>query len=573
MISKEEEAIWLKHYPVGVPQTISWDERLTLWDVFHESLQRFATRPALQCLGHSLTYQECFEQSEQLAGYFQQVLNLHQQTPIAIMLPNLLQYPIVLLAIIRTGCIAVNLNPLDKASSLEHELITSKAKVIIVLENFAHEIQKIVNKTSLETIITTEVGDFHAPIKGWMINKSIRYLKKGIPKWHINNSITLRQAMDLGKEQKLNPIEINPDDIMFIQFSSGTTAKAKAIPLKHKHIVANLMQVKHWIIPSLKQDREVIITALPLYHIFSLVANLLLMLNIGGENILIPNARDINSLIKVMKRYSFTCITGVNTLFQALLNHKHFSRCQFQRLTLSVGGGMAVNEKTADEWQKATGCVITQAYGMTECSPAISVNTMDSIVFNGSVGLPLPNTLVSIRNEKGKTLAANESGEIWVKGPQVMDEYYKNPEATKKALVKGWFKTGDIGTLNEQGTLYIIDRLKDMVIVSGFNVAPNEVEQCLVAISEINEIAIIGIPNREQGESLFAFVVLNKGSRISAKKIIKYAYNHLAPYKVPHYYHFVKEIPKNTVGKVLKPQLRLSARSLKIKPTKKPPIF
>jgi long-chain acyl-CoA synthetase len=551
------EAVWQKHYSPGVDPHIHINSKETLVDMFHAVCERYAERTAFYCEGETLTFAELRERAIHLAAYFQKELKLSKGDHVAIMLPNVLQYPIVLFAVLMCGCIAVNLNPLDKAGNLLHQLKDSEALAIIVIENFISELEQVVHQTQVKHIIFTSFGAMFKPLKGMVVNFVMRHIKRMVPKWHLEETIDYTWALEKGKELQFDAVDIAQTDTAFLQYTGGTTGFAKGAVLTHRNMLANLLQAKAITDVTLNHKGEIVVTALPLYHIFSLLANLLLFLKYGAENVLIPNPRDVKAMVKSIKNRPYTAMTGVNTLFNALLKNEAFRKSDFTPLKLVLGGGMAVQQVVADDWKQSTGVAICQAYGMTETSPAICINPTVNPEFNGSVGLPVPDTLVSVRDTDGKEVAIGERGELWVKGPQVMQGYWKREEENKKALTPdGWLRTGDVVVMNEAGFITIVDRLKDIIVVSGFKVYPAEIENCIRSIEGVVEVAVVGIPCHIKGEEVKAFVVKHNPNKPTADEIRAYCKKKLAGYKVPNQVTFVPELPKSNVGKILKRELR-----------------
>ncbi|MDF2939534.1 MAG: long-chain-fatty-acid--CoA ligase [Gammaproteobacteria bacterium] len=551
------EKVWLKHYPKGIPAEIDYDISETLVKVFQESCKKFADKPAFTCQGTSISFAELWLKSAAFSSYCQHYLNLKKGDRFAIMSPNLLDYPIALFGALQAGLVVVNLNPLDKAPNLQQELRDSGAKAIMVLDNFTNELEPIIDQTEVHTVILSSVGDLYGFWKRNAIQFYLKFIKRSIHAWHKGHTVRFREVMKVGAKKPYMPVVLDGNDIAFLQFTGGTTGLPKGAVLTHKNMVCNLKQAHAWVKDIFEEGQEVAITALPLYHIFSLLANCLLFIKLGSENVLIPDPRRIASLVKVLAKTPYTTITGVNTLFNALLHNPIFKASDFSRLKLTLGGGMAVQKPVAEEWQKVTGCILTQAYGLTETSPAVCINPVNSKTFNGSIGLPIPSTEVQIRDHSNKALPYGEIGELCVKGPQVMQGYWNNPTETQKALDQdGWLHTADGAYMDEQGYVYIVDRLKDMIIVSGFNVYPAEVEQVIKSMPGVNEVAVIGIPDPLHGETVKACIVKEPGSSLNEQEVIKFCHDKLAAYKTPHSVEFYEFLPKSPVGKILKRELR-----------------
>ncbi len=550
--------IWLKHYLGGMKAEINPDQYPSLLELLDEKFTQFSDRIAYSCLGTDIDYKTVDEKSKQFAVWLQSKFSKGDR--IAVMMPNLLQYPVVMFGILRAGMVVVNVNPLYTARELEHQLVDAQAQAIIVLENFAHTVEEVLDKTELETVIISKIGDFISFPFSVIDNFVVEHVKHLVPPFDLPAAIPLNSIISSADiKNYVKPI-LNGEDIAFLQYTGGTTGVAKGAILTHRNMIANILQALEFVKSSDKisaSRQEIVITALPLYHIFSLLANCLTFTCIGAQNVLIPNPRDIKGFVKVLKKYQFTFISGVNTLFNALLNNPDFAKLDFSKLALTLGGGMAVQSSTAKRWYEVTGSVLLEAYGLTEASPAVCIDPTNLKAFNGSIGIPVPSTEISIRDADGKELDFGEKGELWVRGPQVMRGYWNKPEETAKVLTPdGWLKTGDIATVDEDGFVYIVDRKKDMILVSGFNVYPNEIEEVLTRHIDIIEAACIGIPSPKTGETVEAFVVLNKNSKLTEKEIIEYSAKNLTAYKVPTVVKMVDHLPKNNVGKILRRELR-----------------
>ena len=553
------EKIWLKHYPKGVPAEIDVNEYASVRDVFEESVAKYAARPAFSCMGKAITFAELDTLSRAFGAYLQGI-GCTKGTRVALMMPNILQYPVCLFGTLRAGCTVVNVNPLYTARELEHQLKDSGAEVIVVVENFAHTVQEVLGRTKVRQVIVTGIGD-QLGLKGIVVNFVLRHVKKMVPAWSIAGAVRLADALMKGRKRSLEKIPLAHDDIAFLQYTGGTTGVAKGAMLLHRNIVANLLQARAWVKPFLDPNqREVVITPLPLYHIFSLTANCLTFMTLGAENVLITNPRDIPGLVKEMGKYKFTSITGVNTLFNALVNNAEFGKLDFSSLRMTLGGGMAVQEAVAEKWEKVTRTPLIEAYGLTETSPAATINPLDLAKYNGSIGLPIPSTEVIIRNDDGKEVPLGQPGEICIRGPQVMAGYWQHPQETAKVLDKdGWFATGDIGTMDPMGLIKIVDRKKDMIIVSGFNVYPNEIEGVVAMHPGVLESAAVGVLDKKSGEAVKLFIV-KKDERLTAEEVLEHCRAHLTNYKVPREVEFRSELPKTNVGKILRRELRDEAR-------------
>ena len=549
------EKIWLKNYPAGVPATIDVNAYESIRELFEESCAKYATRPAFTCMGKSITFAE-LEALSAAFGAWLQGQGCKKGTRVALMMPNILQYPVCLFGALRAGCTVVNVNPLYTARELQHQLNDSGAEVLVVVENFAKTVSEVVGTTQVRQVVVTSIGELLG-VKGIVVDLVLRRVKKMIPAFSLPGSIRLRDTLAAGRARKLERVPIGHDDIAFLQYTGGTTGVAKGAMLKHRNIVANMLQARAWVNPALDHDkREIVITPLPLYHIFSLTANCLVFMSIGGENILIPNPRDIPGFVKEIGKYKFTAITGVNTLFNALLNNPDFAKLDFSHLHITLGGGMAVQEAVARRWKEVTGKPLIEAYGLTETSPAATINPFDIKEYTGAIGLPISSTEVELRDDAGKPVALGQAGEICIRGPQVMAGYWNRPDETAKVIDKdGWFATGDIGVMDEKGFVRIVDRKKDMILVSGFNVYPNEIEGVVVMHEGVLECAAVGVPDEKSGEAVKLFVV-RKDPALTAEAVLKHCREHMTGYKVPREVEFRTELPKTNVGKILRRELR-----------------
>ncbi len=545
---------WLQHYPEGIPAEIDCDAYHSIIDLFEKSCVEYADKPAYFNMGVTMDYKTLDEQSRAFASYLQTELKMEKGDRLAIMMPNLLQYPIALFGAMRAGIIIVNVNPLYTPRELEHQLNDSGATAIVILENFAHVLEKCVQNTAIKHVITTEIGDCFGLLKRLLVNNVVRYVKKMVPDFSLPKAVSFLNAITLGKSGRFHHVQLEHKDIAFLQYTGGTTGVSKGAVLTHKNMLANMQQAHAWV--NLEPGKETVITALPLYHIFSLTANCLVYMRVGGCNVLITNPRDIPLFIKTLKKTPFTGITGVNTLFNALMGHPDFESIDFSNLNLSLGGGMAVQEAVATKWKEKTGCVLAEAYGLTECSPAVCVNPLTLAEFNGAIGLPLPSTDIMVMNEKGEGCDTDQEGELCVKGPQVMQGYWNNAEETKKCFTQdGWLKTGDIATMDEKGFIYIASRKKDMILVSGFNVYPNEIEDVVVGIDGVQECAAIGVPDDKSGERVKLFIV-SSDKNLTEEAVKAHCKEHLTDYKQPKWIEFRTELPKTNVGKILHRALR-----------------
>jgi len=555
------EKIWLKAYPKGVPAEIDVNAYASVREIFEESVAKYATRPAFSCMGKTITFSELDTLSSTFGAWLQG-LGCKKGTRVALMMPNILQYPICLFGTLRAGCTVVNVNPLYTARELEHQLKDSGAEVLVCVENFANTVAQILAKTKIRETVVTSIGEFLG-FKGVIVDLVLRHVKKMVPPYSIQGAIRFSDALADGRKRPLERVPIGHDDIAFLQYTGGTTGVAKGAMLLNRNIVANVLQASAWVSPSLDaSQREVIITPLPMYHIFSLTANCLVYMTLGGENVLIPNPRDILGLIKEMGKHKFTAFTGVNTLFNALVNNPEFAKLDFSSLRITLGGGMAVQEVVAKKWKEITGVALIEAYGLTETSPAATINPLDLPAFNGSIGLPVPSTEVMLRDDTGHAVALGQPGEICIRGPQVMAGYWQRDDETQKVIDReGWFASGDIGVMDAQGYVKIVDRKKDMILVSGFNVYPNEIEGVVATHPGVLECAAVGVPDPKSGEAVKLFVV-KKDPKLTSDDVLKFCREQLTNYKCPRDVEFRKELPKSNVGKILRRELRDEARSI-----------
>jgi long-chain acyl-CoA synthetase len=550
------EKIWQKNYQDGVPFDINPRENNSITGIMENAFKKFSNLPAYHNMGKTITFSELETESKKFGSYLQNQLGLKQGDRVALMLPNILQYPIALFGILQAGLVAVNINPLYTARELEHQLQDSGARVIVIFANSAHILEKVLEKTDVKHVITTEIGDLLKFPKALIVNFVIKHIKKIVPDWNIPYSISFKDALCKGNPLKIRPLSIHSEDIAFLQYTGGTTGISKGAILTHGNIVANITQARVWIKTSVHEGKEIIITPLPLYHIFSLTANCLTYSSIGALNVLITNPKDIPSFVKELKKWDFTAITGVNTLFNALLNNAEFKDVNFKALKVVLGAGMAVQKPVAEAWQKITGKPLLEAYGLTETSPAACMNPCNLPAYNGFVGLPISSTIVSIKDADENDLPIGEIGEICIKGPQVMKEYWRQPAETKKVMTAdGFFKTGDLGFMNEDGFVKIVDRKKDIIIVSGFNVYPNEIEEIVAGHDKVLECAAIGVPDEKCGEAVKLFIV-NKEPSLSENELRSFCKEKLTGYKVPKFFEFRRELPKSNVGKILRRELR-----------------
>jgi long-chain acyl-CoA synthetase len=552
------EKFWLKEYAPGVPAEVDNGGFRSLRDLIETSFKEYAARPAYTCMDVTLSYADLDRLSRHMAAWLQERAGLTKGDRVAIMLPNILQYPVVLCAALRAGLIICNVNPLYTPRELEHQLRDSGARAIVILENFGTTLEKVIGETPVETVVTTGVGDLFGTPKRQLVNFVVKRVKKQVPAYNLPGAVPFRDALYGGGSLVFQPPDIDLGDLAFLQYTGGTTGVAKGAMLSHGNLVYNVEQSTAWLGTKLDEDQDVVaITALPLYHIFSLEGNCLGIMKLGGHNILIPNPRDFEGFVKELGKYPFTYFTGVNTLFSSLLNTPGFDQLDFSSLQITVGGGMAVQEPVARRWKEVTGNTLTQAYGLTETSPAAVINPItDDADYNGSIGLPISSTEVSIRNDDGDELPLGEVGEICIRGPQVMEGYWNHPEETEKVMLEGgWFRTGDMGRMDERGYVYIEDRKKDMILVSGFNVYPNEIEEVIAGMEGVLEVAAVGQPDERAGEVVKVFVVRTDPA-LTEKAVIDYCRENLTGYKVPKVVEFRDELPKTNVGKILRRALR-----------------
>ncbi|MCF7517883.1 MULTISPECIES: long-chain-fatty-acid--CoA ligase FadD [unclassified Pseudoalteromonas] len=548
------EKIWLKRYPEGMPETIDPEHYHSLLDLFEKSFADYSDLPAFTNMGKELTYSELDSATKRVASYIQNDLGLKKGDKVAVMMPNLLQTPVTILGILRAGCVVVNVNPLYTVRELEHQLNDSESAAIFILANFADTLEKALPKTNVKHIVVTQVGDMVGGLKKHIVNFVVKHIKKMVPSYSLPDVIKFSDAL-AGDEANYKKPDIDLNDLAFLQYTGGTTGVSKGAMLSHGNMVGNLEQVSGCLDKVLEQGKEVVITALPLYHIFALTANCLTFMKYGGLNVLITNPRDMPGFVKELAQHKFTAVTGVNTLFNGLLNTPGFAELDFSSLKMSLGGGMAVQRPVAEKWQAVTKTKLMEGYGLTECAPLVTLSPYDLEGYNGSIGLPAPSTDIKLMLENGEEAAKGEPGELWVKGPQVMQGYYNRPDATAECLKDGWFATGDIATYDDEGFFYIVDRKKDMIIVSGFNVFPNEIEEVVAMHDGVLEVAAIGVPHEVSGEQVKVFVV-KKDQSLTEKDIIKHCRDNLTNYKVPKLVEFRDELPKTNVGKILRRALK-----------------
>jgi len=553
------ERPWLAHYPAGIPAEIDVDEFSSIPAVLEGSIRKYRDRPAFANMGRTLTYAQIDALSRQFAAYLLGELKLKKGDRVAIMMPNCLQYPIATFGILRAGLTVVNVNPMYTPRELKHQLVDSGATVILVLDNFGTTVQQALDGTAVTQVITTGLGDLLGFPKGAIVNFVLKYVKKMVPDYDIADAVRFKDVLALGQRHELPEVSIAQDDIAFLQYTGGTTGVAKGAMLTHRNLVANMQQASAWVSKLVHEGAETIITALPLYHIFSLTANGLVFMKVGALNYLITNPRDMPGFVKELSKVPFTAITGVNTLFNGLLNTPGFDQLDFSRLRLTLGGGMAVQRAVAERWKKVTGVTLVEAYGLTETSPAACINPMDLAEYNGSIGLPVPSTDACVKGEDGAQLPAGEVGELCIKGPQVMKGYWNRPAETAQVIdADGWLHTGDMAKMDEDGFFYIVDRKKDMILVSGFNVYPNEVEDVVAMMPGVLEVAAVGVPDEKSGEAV-KLVIVKKDPSLTADQVKAHARANLTGYKQPRYVEFREELPKSNVGKILRRELREEA--------------
>lgn len=547
--------VWLNRYPADVPAEINADRYESLVGLFEAAVKRYGDRAAFINMGQQMSFNQLEERSRAFAAWLQQGLGLIKGDRVALMMPNLLQYPVALFGVLRAGMTVVNVNPLYTPRELKHQLNDSGASAIVIVSNFAHTLEKVVAETAIKQVVLTRLGDQLSPVKGTLVNFVVKYVKRLVPKYHLPNAISFRDVLQQGKALSYERPAMSNDDLAFLQYTGGTTGVAKGAMLTHRNMQANLEQTKATYGSVLRDGKELVVTALPLYHIFALTVNGLLFLDLGGTNLLITNPRDIPGFVKEMAKYPFTAITGVNTLFNALLNDSHFQKLDFSSLRLSAGGGMSVQKVVAERWEKLTGHYLLEGYGLTECAPLVSVNPYDITCHNGSIGLPIPSTDIRVSDDQGNEVAPGEPGELCIRGPQVMRGYWQHPEATEEVMKNGWLHSGDIVTVDREGFIRIVDRKKDMILVSGFNVYPNEIEDVLMQHSKVREAAAIGVPSDLSGEAVKVCVV-KKDPSLTKEELLDHCRRQLTGYKVPKIIEFRDELPKSNVGKILRRELR-----------------
>lgn len=546
---------WFQHYPKGIPHTINPEEYSSLAHLFDLGFEKYAALPAMENMGRCLTYAELKIQVDTFASYLQNHTSLEKGDRIAIQMPNLLQYPIAMFASLKCGFVVVNTNPLYTSDEMKHQFNDSGAKAIVILENFACNLESILSETAIETVITTEIGDLLGGIKRPLTNFVVKRIKKMVPSFSLPTAVKFNQALKLGSTSSFSPTKLTGDDIAFLQYTGGTTGVSKGAMLTHKNLVSNLEQVCAWMSIMLKEGKEEVITALPLYHVFALTCNCLVMFKLGAKNILITNPRDMPAFIKELGKHQFSVITGVNTLFNGLLNQPDFAHLDFSKLKVAFGGGMAVQKVVAEKWLETTGSPLAEGYGLTETSPVLTINPLDGTDRIGTIGLPIPSTEIKMLDDSGNEVAQGEPGELCAKGPQVMKGYWQRPEDTTEVMHGEWFKTGDVAVIDKDGFVKIVDRKKEMILVSGFNVYPNEVEDAIARHKKVLEVGAIGVPDAKSTEAVKIFIV-KKDESLTKEEIQAHAHEILTRYKCPKHVEFVEELPKSNVGKILRRVLK-----------------
>ncbi|MFD2166683.1 AMP-binding protein [Thalassotalea euphylliae] len=553
------EKVWLeKSYPPGVPFEIDPDKFSSLSEMFLTYTKQFSTNTSFVNMGASITYQELEDQAKAFAAFLQNTWGFKPGDKFAIMMPNCLQYPIALFGGLLAGCTVVNVNPLYTARELEHLLKDSDAKGILIIENFANTLASVIDKTNVKHVVVTGLGDRLGTIKGMMVNTVVKHIKKMVPKYDLPQAVKFNHVLAQGSKQAYKAVDTKPEDLAFLQYTGGTTGPSKGVMLTHRNMIANLEQSKAMTNPIFDVNEEIMVTALPLYHIFALNSNCLCFIAYGGTNLLITNPRDMPGFVKELSKYRFTAITGVNTLFNGLVHTPGFEKLDFSGLKAALGGGMAVQRPVAEKWQKITGCRLLEGYGLTECCPMVTISPYNQTEFNGSIGLPAASTDIRLVDDQGNDVGIDEPGEMWVKGPQVMKGYLNRPDATEEAIEDGWLKTGDIATMDDDGYFRIVDRKKDMIIVSGFNVYPNEIEEVMAMHQGVLEAAAIGIACEATGEKIRVYIVKSDNG-LTEDQVIAHARENLTNYKVPKEIVFIDEMPKSNVGKILRKELRALA--------------
>lgn len=553
------DRIWLQSYPAGIPADIDIEHIPSLVALLEKACKTYADKVAYISMGKEMTYRQLDEASLAFAGWLQS-RGLQKGDRVALMMPNLLQYPVALFGTLRAGCVVVNCNPLYTPRELEHQLKDSGAAAIVIVENFAHTLEQVLPRTTaLRHVIVTPMGEMLGAVKGALVNLVVRRIKKMVPAWYIPTAIGFSDALAVGQRQRFKPVPLGQQDLAFLQYTGGTTGVSKGAMLTHANIASNVTQAYNWIRPAVREGQEIIVTALPLYHVFALTANCLTFLMIGATNLLIANPRDIPGFVKEWAKYPVSVFTGVNTLFNALLNNPDFAKLDFSTMRVTLGGGMAVQAPVAERWRQVTGTPLLQAYGLTETSPAATINPLDMDTFNGAIGLPISSTEISIRDDAGTEVPITQVGEICIRGPQVMKGYWQRPEETANAFYPdGFLRTGDMGYVDKQGFVFLVDRKKDMILVSGFNVYPNEVEEAVAMHPGVGDVAAIGVADEHSGEAVKIFVV-RKDPALTEKALIEHCRTVLTGYKVPKHVEFRDDLPRTNVGKILRRALKEAA--------------
>lgn len=550
------EKLWLKSYMEGVPAEIDLNTYSSLADLFEQGIAKYRDKVAYVSMGIELTYADVDRLSRDFAAWLQSVVKLPKGARVALMMPNTLQYPVCMFGVLRAGYVVVNVNPLYTPRELEHQLKDSGADVIVIMENFAATLEEVLARTPVKHVVLTKMGDMLGGLKGGIVNFVVKYVKKLVPHYSLPKALSLNAVLSKGAGADFKKVEITHEDLAFLQYTGGTTGVSKGAMLTHRNIVGNVLQAYAWIKPAISEGQECIITALPLYHIFALTANCFTFFQIGAKNVLIANPRDIPGFVAEMGKHKFSVLTGVNTLFNALLNNEAFCALDFSTLKVTLGGGMAVQKAVADKWMQVTGKPLVEAYGLTETSPAATINPLNIKAYNGSIGLPISSTEVEIRDDNGQAVAHGQPGELCVRGPQVMKGYYNRPDETANVMMAdGFLRTGDVAVMDDNGFFRIVDRKKDMILVSGFNVYPNEIEDVVAMHPGVLEVAAVGVPDEKSGEAVKIFVV-KKDPNLTPESIIAHCRDNLTGYKVPHHIEFRTELPKTNVGKILRRMLK-----------------
>ncbi len=550
------ERIWLKSYPEGVPADIDPTAYASIGDFFAATVDRYRERTAYVCMGRTMSYGDLDRLSRAFASYLQNVACLPLGARVALMMPNLLQYPVALFGALRAGYVVVNCNPLYSPRELHHQLVDSGAEAIVVVENFAQTLEKAIGGTPVRAVLVTGVGDLLGGVRGVVTNFALRHIRRAVPAWRLAQALPFHRALSLGRRQTAELPAVRPDDLAFLQYTGGTTGVPKGAMLAHRNMIANLQQVHAWVGASLGLGNEVFVTALPLYHVFALTVNCFVPLMVGANNLLIPDPRDVRAFVKALQRTPFTAISGVNTLFNVLLSDAEFLRLDFSRLHLAVAGGMAVQRAVAERWKQVTGKPLIEGYGLTETSPIVTSNPLTIEDYTGAIGLPAPSTDIAIRDMEGRDVALGEPGELCVKGPQVMAGYWNKPDETAKVMTEdGYLRTGDIARVDERGYVYLVDRQKDMIIVSGFNVYPNEIEDVVMTHPGVHEVGAVGVPDAKSGEAV-KIVVVRKDAALTDAELIAHCRQRLTGYKTPRHVEFRDTLPRTPIGKILRRELR-----------------